>query len=52
MRGEGRILRVRNFDIAFWNKSMTSSYQIPALPVSSLFNSAEFINKNIEEKTH
>ena len=44
-----RTLRVRNFDISFRNKLMTSPHQISAPPVSSLFNSAEFKSKDIEE---
>ena len=49
MNGEERALRDKNFDISFRKKLMTSSYQIYAPPVSSLFNSAEFKNKGISE---
>ena len=42
-------MRVRNFDISFRNESISSSYQISAPPISSLFNSAEFKNETTEK---
>ena len=49
VNGVGKMLRVRNLDISFRNKLMTTFYQISALPFSSLFNSAEFKDECIEE---
>ena len=40
---------VGTFNISVRNKLMTSFYQISASPVSSLFNSAEFKNEDIEQ---
>ena len=40
---------VGTFNISVRNKLMTSFYQISAPPVSSLFNSAEFKNEDIEQ---
>ena len=45
-----RMLRVRDFDIFFWNELMTNSYQIFATATSSHFNSANFKNEGIERK--